>query len=118
MNRLLPQSGCRPPPPPLLAATLTQGIDLVLCVAVPVFRSTPHLFGEEKGGSVVSNRGGIHGQAWGQGRLPGTDPAWRSSSRERKGLRPGLGSCLCPRGRVCILCEGRCRKGEVGVLPS
>lgn len=69
MNRLLSPAWMppHPPAPPLLAATRGQGIDLALCVVVPVSRSRPHLFGEEKGGSVVPNRGGIHGQAWGAG---------------------------------------------------
>lgn len=59
MDRLLPSAWV--PSPPLLAAMLAQGIDLALCVVVPMSLSRLHLFGEEKGGSVVTNRGGIHG---------------------------------------------------------
>lgn len=78
------QAAPAPPPSPLLAMTVAQGIDLALC-AVPVTRSRPHLFGEEKGGSVAPNRGGIHRQGPGEGSgLPGTGQAWRGARRERE----------------------------------
>lgn len=65
-----------PTPPPPSAGSLTHPrIDLALCVVIPVSHSRPHLFGEEKGGSVVPNRGGIHGQERGGGSLPGTGQA-------------------------------------------
>lgn len=63
------------PPHRVLAASFIPRIDLALCVVIPVSHSRPHLFGEEKGGSVVPNRGGIHGQDRGGGSLPGTGQA-------------------------------------------
>lgn len=80
MGRPLPPAWL--PPPQLLAASLAPGIDLALCVVIPVSQSRPHLFGEEKGGFVVPNRGGIHGQGRGGGSLPGTGQAWRRARRE------------------------------------
>lgn len=120
MDSLLPHAPhpLPAPPGPLLAATLAQGIDLALC-AIPVVHSRPHLFGEEKGGSVVPNRGGIHGQGPGEGsRLPGTSQAWRTARRERDRRR----GPACTIGAECYilgggLCVGGCRRGEEGVSP-
>lgn len=98
------------PPGPLLAATLALGIDLALC-AVPEVHSRPHLFGEEKGGSVVPNRGGIHGQGPGEGsRLPGTGQAWRSARREQERRR----GPACTIGVRVILWVGGCVGGGAG----
>lgn len=110
MDRMLPSAWM--PSLSLLAATLAQGIDRALCAVVPVSCSRPHLFGEEKGGSVVPNRGGIHGQAQGVGW-----PAWyragleERQQRVRGGLRHGPGSCLCPGGRV-LYSDGAGAMGE------
>lgn len=100
MDTLLPSAWT--PSPSLLAAAPAQGIDLALCAVVPVPRSRPHLFGEEKVGSVVPNRGGIHGQALGAG-----SPAWYGPGLEEYQERErgrcwgrALGSCLCPWSRA------------------
>lgn len=64
-----------PTPPPPSAGSLTHPrIDLALCVVIPVSHSRPHLFGEEKGGSVVPNRVGFMDKK-GEGSLPGTGQA-------------------------------------------
>lgn len=124
MDTLLPSAWT--PSPSLLAAAPAQGIDLALCAAVPVPRSRPHLFGEEKVGSVVPNRGGIHGQALGAG-----SPAWygpgleeyQERERERKVLGQGPGVLLVPLEQSPILwvgarCGSRCRRREMRALPS
>lgn len=70
-------------------------------------------------GSVVPNRGGIHGQGPGEGRrLPGTGQAWRTARRERERRRGPACAMGADRSLGGRLCGWACGRSEVGVPPS